>query len=65
MTQTTIYLSVVRGNDSLTLDGALNLFGELLTTLSDASREIARKPTVLADCLPDQVHEEDAPQTTN
>jgi hypothetical protein len=33
MDQTTIYLSVIRGKDALTLDGHLYLFKEFLQTL--------------------------------
>lgn len=40
MTRTTIYLSVICGNDSLTLDGNLYLFRELLTTLSNTVEEL-------------------------
>jgi hypothetical protein len=42
MIQTTIYLSVINGKDTLTLDGNLYLFGELLTTLSEASRQLTQ-----------------------
>jgi len=40
MTQTTIYLSVTNGKDTLTLDGNLYLFKELFTTLNNAIREL-------------------------
>lgn len=39
MTQTTIYLSVNRGSESLILDGNLSLVKELLTTLNARERE--------------------------
>jgi|GEM_PF-3024812 len=39
MTQTTIYLSVNNGKDTLTLDGNLYLFKELLTTLNNGGKE--------------------------
>jgi hypothetical protein len=37
-----IYISITRGSETLTLDGNLHLFGELLTTLSDAARDLDR-----------------------
>lgn len=40
MLQTTFYLSVNRGGDSLTLDGNLSLFKELLTALNTTNREL-------------------------
>jgi hypothetical protein len=39
MTQTTIYLSVICGTDSLTLDGNLYLFRELLASLTQQAKE--------------------------
>jgi hypothetical protein len=42
MSETVIYISVIRGKDALTLDGNLYLFGELLTTLSDAARQLSQ-----------------------
>jgi hypothetical protein len=41
MSETIIYLSVMRGEDALTLDGDLYLFAELLTTINDAARQLA------------------------
>ena len=40
MTQTTIYLSVIRDKDILILDGNLYLFKELLITLNNAVENI-------------------------
>lgn len=40
MTQTTIYLSVIHGKDTLTLDGNLYLFRELLKTLNNTVNEL-------------------------
>jgi hypothetical protein len=40
MTQTTIYLSVINGKDTLTLDGNLYLFRELLTTLNNTVKKM-------------------------
>ena len=47
MTNTVIYISVTRGSETLILDGNLYLFGELLTTLNDAARELSQ-PAPLA-----------------
>jgi hypothetical protein len=47
MTQTTIYLSVIHGKDTLTLDGNLNLFKELLTTLNNAVKELPQADSAL------------------
>ena len=49
MLQTTIYLSVYRGGNTLTLDGNLDLFRELLATLSATPRE--QDNPALADTL--------------
>ena len=52
MLQTTIYLSVNRGGDTLTLDGNLSLFKELLTTLSDTARGVSQKDSSPAVTIP-------------
>lgn len=38
MTQTTIYLLVNRGDETLMLDGSLYLFNELFTALNNATK---------------------------
>lgn len=54
MTQTTIYLSVINGKDTLTLDGNLYLFKELLTTLNNAVKELPQADPARVDALPMQ-----------
>ncbi len=39
MPETTIYLSLIRGEESLTLDGSLHLFNELVTVFTNATKE--------------------------
>ncbi len=46
MTHTTIYLSVIHGKDTLTLDGNLYLFKELFTTLNSTLRELPKPDLV-------------------
>jgi hypothetical protein len=47
MTNTEIYISITRGNETLTIDGTLCLFGELLTTLQDSARKLMQTQRVL------------------
>ncbi len=42
MTQTTIYISVIRGNETLALDGNLYLFEELLTILNNTAKDLPK-----------------------
>ena len=42
MTQTTIYISVNRGNDTLILDGNLYLFEEFLTILNNLVKDLPK-----------------------
>lgn len=46
MPETTIYLSVIRGDESLTLDGSLHLLSELVMTLNNSAKET---PTIIPD----------------
>lgn len=48
MTQTTIYLSVIRGKDTLILDGNLYLFKELLTTLHNVEKDLLQANPALS-----------------
>jgi len=58
MSETAIYISVIRGGDALTLDGNLYLFGELLTTLSNAARQLSQAdPAPVALPAEDPKHE--------
>ncbi len=42
MFDATIYLSIRRGSDDLTLDGKLYLFSELLTTITKGAQHVAQ-----------------------
>ena len=50
MTNTVIYISITHDDETLTVDGNLCLFGELLATLHDVARDLSK--TTSMDILP-------------
>jgi len=46
MTQTTIYLSVIRDDQSLVFEGSLDLFNELFATITNVSKGTATEQTI-------------------
>jgi hypothetical protein len=52
MSQTEIYISITHGSETLTVDGTLSLFEELIATLHDSARGLTQSRPVLGTKTP-------------